>query len=90
LTVDPLRSTLDVSTVRSDDVESADTLSVQTSVLGVRLADEEGHLLLDKVANGPGVVVEVSRSESLLVGGKRSGVSSLLDDASKRTARLTW
>lgn len=90
LTVDPLRSTLDISAVRSDNVESSNTLSVQTGVLGVGLADEEGHLLLDEMANGPGIVVEVSRSESLYIGEITNEVSTLLGGPEQRPLRLTW
>lgn len=65
LTLNPLSSTLNIARLGRDDVERADTLAVQAGVLGVRLAHEQRHLLLDKVAHRPGVVVQVARSETL-------------------------
>jgi hypothetical protein len=65
LTLNPLRPTLDIPSVRSDEVESPDAFSVETGVLGVGLADEEGDLAGDEVSDGPGVVVEVAGSEAL-------------------------
>jgi hypothetical protein len=65
LTLNPLRSTLDVPRVGRDKVKGTDAFSVETGVLGVGLADEEGDLAGDEVSDGPGVVVEVAGSEAL-------------------------
>lgn len=65
LTLNALRSSLDVPRMGGNEVKSTDTLTVETGVLGVRLADEEGDLARDEVPDGPGVVVEVARGEAL-------------------------
>ena len=63
----------------SDDGESSDTLTVQSHVLGERLAKEDLVSLLDKVSRSKGVGVNRSRGESLRVlrqkeeGGDRGG-----------------
>jgi hypothetical protein len=65
LTRDPRRASLDVSPGLCDDAQCANPLAVQSCILGVRLAHEHGHVLLDEMANGPGIVVKISRGKAL-------------------------
>lgn len=53
------------------------TLAVEAEVLGERLGDAKLKALFDKVANGPGVVVEVTAGKAL-VGAVKEGEQALL------------
>lgn len=53
-------SVLCVGARGGDEVEASCALAVETKVLGVGLGDEELESLLNEVADGPGVVVEVA------------------------------
>lgn len=63
-----------------DDVERTDTLTVQTSVLGETLADEQRDALArNKVSNCPSITVEITRGETL-VGAVEEGKVTLLNE----------
>lgn len=67
--------------VGAHDGESTDTLAVETHVLGEGLGKADVVALLDKVADGEGILVDVARSETL-VGHVEEGVVALvLDDS---------
>ena len=44
----------------ADNVQASNAFAVQAGVLGVTLADEQGHALRDEMADGPRVIVQVS------------------------------
>lgn len=72
--------TLALLGVLCDDGEGADTLAVETHVLGEGLGEADVVALLDEVADGEGVGVGVTRGEAL-VGHVEEGVVALgLDD----------
>ena len=49
-----------------DEVEGACSFAVEAEVLGEGLGDAEFEALVDEVADGPGVVFEVARGETLV------------------------
>lgn len=57
LTSDPFRSSRYIPSLRRDDVKSSNSLSVQSCVLGVTLANKKGNILLDEMSNSPSVVL---------------------------------
>ena len=66
--------------VGADDGEGTDTLTVETHVLGEGLGQADVVALLDEIADGKGVLVDVAGSEAL-VGHVEEGVVALvLDD----------
>lgn len=65
LTLDPLTSPSFFARMTCDNVERTDALTVETGVLGVRLAHEERDTSRNEVTDGPCVVVERSRRKSL-------------------------
>lgn len=82
---DALSATFDVASDRGDNVECADALAVETGVFGVRLADEQRDLTLNKMSHRPGIVIEVARCEALY----QMDVSMLLSRFSF-AHELTW
>ena len=50
----------------ADDAESSGSLSVETHVLGKRLGQDGLMTLGDKVSEGKGIIVDVSRGETLV------------------------
>lgn len=60
------RSVLSVRTRTSNKVEAASTLAIETEVLCVTLSDEHLEALLDKVTNGPSILIQITRCETLV------------------------
>jgi hypothetical protein len=65
--------------ILGDNGEGTDTLTVETHVLGEGLSQADVVALLDKVADGKGVLVGVTRSEALVGHVEERVVASLLD-----------
>ncbi len=57
---------VDLGGVVGDEGNGADALAVEAKVLGKGLADGHLEALLDKVADGPGVVLKRAGSEALV------------------------
>lgn len=64
---------------RGHEVEAAGTLAIEAEVFGEGLGDNELEALLDEIADGARVTVEISRSKTL-VGGVEEGKVVLLAD----------
>lgn len=63
-----------------DEVEGAGSFAVETEVFGEGLGDAELEALLDEVADGPGVVFQIARGETLVCTVEEGEVVFAADD----------
>jgi hypothetical protein len=64
------------SGVHTNDMQSTHALSIETSILCKALTNKHGHAASSELANSPGIVVKVSRGETLVSRVKKRIVTS--------------